>query len=158
MQNTTILNSINEAQLLGIFKAICIDYSDPIQKNKLRNILAYSSDEERTLSKIIERDYNKLLCEEERARMLSLVKAFLNKSEYRKSISVETKNNLLVLQDFKCEFCGKTISLNSHADHIVPFKYAGDELNDNLQMLCSDCNEKKKDSIDYQIRFLLKLV
>lgn len=68
------------------------------------------------------------------------------------------KNSLLITQNHKCAICNIMINESAPADHIVPFKYVGDELSDNIQMLCKKCNEKKSDSIDYQIRFLLKLV
>lgn len=154
----TILDAINEAQLLGIFKDFCEKNKTPLSKNRLRNILANSSNEGKAISNIIAREYNEQLNDIELERMIELIKAFLKKSEFRKSISDELKIKLLTSQEYKCMFCGESISLNAHADHIVPFKYVGDELKNNMQMLCSSCNEKKNDSIDYQIRFLLKLV
>ena len=111
-----------------------------------------------SIMKLVEREYGETLSDEKIDRLLLLVNAFLNKSSFRKVIDDSIRIKLLNQQNYKCAFCGKKIDINSHADHIVPFKYVGDELENNLQMLCSNCNEKKNDSIDYQIRYLLKIV
>lgn len=158
MSKAKILNALEEAQLLSIFKNICNDHEDYIKKNKLRNILANSSSQSTSIKNLLKRQYDEDLDDEKVERMLILVKAFLNKSSYRKTIGDDIKMQLLNRQGYKCAFCKKNIDLSSHADHIVPFKYVGDELENNIQMLCSNCNEKKKDSIDYQIRHLLKIV
>ena len=98
------------------------------------------------------------LADSEVKRMYCLIKAFLSKSALRKNIHAETKRDLLKKQNYKCKLCGSVIDLNSHTDHIVPFKYVGDELNENLQMLCEHCNKSKNASIDYEVKALLKLV
>ena len=158
MDTKVLLDSIEEAKTLGIFKNICNDYSNSIDKNRLRNIIAISPDKHNTVKQIVIRKYYTDMNDQQVDRMLELIQAFLRKSEYRKNIPIEIREKLLIKQDYKCSFCGKHIDISSHADHIVPFKYVGDELDDNLQMLCGTCNEKKSDSIDYQIRFLLKIV
>lgn len=156
MQNDVLLDAINEARVLGAFKQFCEDYSN--DKQKLRNILANSTDKENTVTVMAKRDYGfELDCDQAR-RMLNLLTAFLKKSSFRKTITIEIREKLLNHQNYECAFCHKTIDLAAHADHIVPFKYVGDELQDNLQMLCTSCNEKKNDSLDYQIKVLLKLV
>ena len=153
-----LLDNIKEAKILGVFKNICDSHFNVIEKYKLRNILFASSDKISTLKFIVSRKYNEDLSSEEIKRLLDLVEAFLNKSKYRKKISDEIKKKLLANQNYECALCHIPIDQTAHADHIVPFKYVGDELNNNLQMLCKSCNEKKNDSLDYQIRFLLRLV
>ena len=158
MDTELLLNKVDEAQVLSVFKRICDLYSDYDKKNNLRNIIAISPDKHETIKQIAKRNSEISINDNQVDRLVELVKAFLRKSEYRKIISVETREKLLLNQKFKCIYCGKEIDYTAHADHIVPFKYVGDELNSNLQMLCSNCNEKKSDRIDYQIRFLLNLV
>ena len=80
------------------------------------------------------------------------------KSTFRKRVDEITRKSLFLKQDCKCAICGKNIDVSSPIDHIIPFKYVGDELANNLQTLCKSCNDKKNASLDYQIRFLLKLV
>ncbi len=158
MNTEMLLSSIEEAKVLGVFKNICNDYSKPADKKSLRNIMAVSPNKKNTVKMIVSRKYSTTIDDQQTDRLIELIQAFLKKSDYRKKISTELRDKLLVSQHYKCSFCGCSVDSTAHADHIVPFKYVGDELKDNLQMLCGNCNEKKSDSIDYQIRFLLKLV
>lgn len=158
MNTELLLSKVEEAQALSVFKSICDAYSNSNKKNNLRNILAISPDKHETIKQIAKRNCKIVINDSQVERLQELVKAFLRKSEYRKIIPVETREKLLLNQNFKCVYCGKTIDNTAHVDHIVPFKYVGDELNDNLQMLCGNCNEKKSDHTDYQIRFLLNLI
>lgn len=158
MGNEILLNSLKEAHILGIFKNICEDYLQASERNKLRNMIAISTNKTCTIKSIVMRKYNIEVDDYESTRLLELIQAFLHKSDYRKAVSKEIKEKLLIEQNYKCSFCGRSIDISAPADHIVPFKYVGDCLKDNLQMLCSKCNDKKNDSLDYQVRFLLNLV
>ena len=45
-----------------------------------------------------------------------------------------------------CPYCGKHFELSEmHADHIKPWSKGGRTVPDNCQMLCRDCNLKKRD-------------
>ena len=153
-----LIEPIKEAQLLGIFKRICEKNSSSQDKHRLRNILALSSNKIETIKKIIKRDFAIDLTDYESQRLLELLNAYLTKSNYRKPLDENTKKKLLIKQNNQCAICHCNIEHNYHADHIVPFKYVGDMLENNWQMLCSNCNEKKNASIDYQIKYLLNLV
>ena len=77
-----------------------------------------------------------------------LIRAYLQKSNFRISISDDQKNEILNKQYFKCNICKKNINLsNCHIDHIIPFKYVGDELDNNCQALCRNCNWSKNYTI-----------
>ncbi|MDO4978733.1 MAG: HNH endonuclease signature motif containing protein [Candidatus Saccharibacteria bacterium] len=153
-----ILDAIHEAKVLGIFKTFCEKHKSDEEMRKIRTILSYSSNKEHSLSVLLLREQNETVERPEITRILQLVTAFLKKSTLRKPIEQGLKQELLEEQNYKCAFCGTKVDLSSHADHIVPFKYVGDELADNMQMLCQACNEKKKASMDYQVKVLLKLV
>lgn len=58
-----------------------------------------------------------------------LIKAYLQKTNFRTPLTLDKKNNILNKQFLKCNICKKDIDLrNCHFDHIIPFKYVGDEL------------------------------
>ena len=153
-----VIDARDEAILLGVFKSFCNKYSEIAKKERLKKILSYTPNRSETVINIFKNEFNHSLNQEENLRMEALVMAFINKSTCRKQIDSFQKLYLLSAQKNKCAICGTPIDIHAHADHIVPFKYVGDELEDNLQMLCAHCNESKNASIDYQIRFLLKLV
>ncbi len=155
-----LLSAIEEAQLLGYFKSFCDKNNSAKDKQRIRNITFYASNKTLCIANLFKNEVNADLSEDQAIRMEQLVTAFLNKTTFRSTIPRETKEKLLIIQHNKCAICNKEIDIHAHADHIIPFKYVGDELNEhhNLQMLCSRCNESKNASIDYQIRYLLKLV
>ena len=153
-----INNSIHEAIFLSYFKAFCQKNSNSQRKRRVRNILSNSNNKCDCIYNIFKNELSVEFNKKESSRMLELVTAYLNKSTYRKKIPQSIKHKLLDSQDFKCSICGAEIDIDSHADHIIPFKLVGDELKNNLQMLCEKCNSSKNASIDYQIRFLLKLI
>lgn len=152
-----ILSAIDEATLLRNFKLFCEKNNDILSKQRLRNIISRAKNGNGAIKSIFINQMQVELSDEQSQRMYDLIVAYLNKSNYRKSIPIEEKKRLLAKQNNKCRFCGCNIDLSAHADHIVPFKYVGDELNENFQMLCSHCNEEKGASIDYEIRVLLHI-
>ena len=129
----------------------------PQLKSRLRNILFRSKNKEYTIQEIFKREYKKYLTKEDAKRMTELIIAFLNKSSFRKPIDIYLKEELLIKQDYKCAFCLKKIDIKAHSDHIIPFKYVGDCLQNNWQLLCEHCNKSKNDSLEYQIKILLNL-
>lgn len=159
MNKTNEITSIVKyATLLGIFKSFCDRNFEQEKISRIRNIFSRSTDKLFTIKSLIKNETNESISDDEVEEMYKLIGAFLNKSQYRKPISNQTKRELLIKQDDRCAICGRTTDKSAHADHIIPFKYVGDELDNNLQMLCSDCNKHKSASFDYQIRFLLKLL
>lgn len=158
MLDIKLINAVEEARILGIFKAFCENNDSVELKARIRNILAISKNPINTIKEIIKREQKILLNELESKRVYELILAFLNKKSFRSSIDKETKASMLITQKHKCAICDCNIDTNYHLDHIVPFKYVGDNLENNLQLLCQKCNEAKKDSLDYQIKYLLKLI
>ena len=155
-----LLSAIEEAKLLGYFKTFCDKNNSATNKQRIRNIIANANNSTLCIIGLFKNEVNADLSNTQAERMKELVVAFLNKSSFRNSISLETKQQLLITQHNKCAICNTDIDIHAHADHIVPFKYVGDELNNNhnLQMLCDKCNRSKNASMDYQIKHLFKLI
>ena len=71
----------------------------------------------------------------------------------REIVSNQEKEVLLISQHYKCACCGDTINIkNSHYDHIIPWDFVGDELENNYQMLCTYCNAHKNASTYYMLK------
>jgi 5-methylcytosine-specific restriction endonuclease McrA len=61
---------------------------------------------------------------------------------------VSKKLRAWVLRDQRCAQCGRTPSTDGvrlHVDHKIPRRWGGTSQPDNLQALCSECNEGKRD-------------
>ena len=146
---------VEEARLLGRFKAFCENNSSVAAKQRIRNIYNNSSDASATTYSLICNELQVSLSTEECKRMRELIAAYLSKNEHRLKIPDSVTKKLLNDQNDKCAICEGHVDEHSHVDHIVPFKYVGDKLNNNYQLLCDKCNLKKNASLDYQIRFML---
>lgn len=83
---------------------------------------------------------------------------YLKKKSTRAVIPQELKLQLLIDQNEKCALCGTPITLSTmHVDHIIPWDYVGDELENNYQGLCSDCNLHKSNHVATTVsNFILK--
>ena len=57
-------------------------------------------------------------------------------------VSNQTKMNVLVRDDHKCQVCSSTENLEF--DHIIPVSKGGSSEADNLQLLCRSCNRSKR--------------
>ncbi|MBE6007755.1 MAG: HNH endonuclease [Lachnospiraceae bacterium] len=148
--------SIQEAIILGWFKSFHDKNISKADQQRLRNIYANSSDPTMTTKNLfINFGFNDI-SDPDAMRLSELINAFLKKSPYRKNIPYLTKKELFISQNHRCAICNSEIDIHAHVDHIVPFLYVGDELTNNYQLLCSNCNLRKNASIDFQIRFLLK--
>jgi hypothetical protein len=137
--------------ILSLFMDIFIFLEQEDNKQKLRDKLLTISKislEKKFLKEFIDSNTNKILNEEEYNIFIDLIYAYLRKSNLREKIKIEIKKGLLKTQINSCNICGKQINLDTiEVDHIVPFKYVGDELNNNYQGLCKNCNLKKSDKL-----------
>lgn len=96
------------------------------------------------------------LSQEECERMLIWMKAHLRKTNRRANYPERLRVALLQKQEYKCPSCKEVIDIgNSMLDHKIPWKLVGDELEDNLQMLCRECNLQKGADVLYAFRMLL---
>jgi hypothetical protein len=46
-------------------------------------------------------------------------------------------------QGYACAHCGRSIDMDCHLDHIIPFSRGGSNLYGNMQALCATCNLSK---------------
>lgn len=84
------------------------------------------------------------------------IKAFMKKKPIRKQFTSSFRRDLWEKQGMKCCICGKEIATeDGHIDHIVPWDYVGDELNNNYQLLCSDCNLHKSNHVALALHSLV---
>lgn len=75
------------------------------------------------------------------------------------SASPDIISRLLCLQRGKCVCCRRKLAAGNHLDHVIPLALGGPHTDDNLQLLCPNCNRKKraKDPIKFmqEIGYLL---
>ena len=158
MQQEMMDKTLMDARLLGIFKSICDKNSSSSNRKRLQNILALTNNKQETIKLIVDREYGISIDNYSANKLIELLDAFFSKSSFRKKVEQGMKKKLLIDQNNRCAICNCDISNEYHLDHIIPFKYVGDCLENNWQLLSTHCNEKKGASIDYEIKYLLNLV
>ena len=151
------LNNIEEEELFDalhldireiILKIIC----DKLKKDSSFSYWAkktfFSTNDLNATQKVVDRACKCKLSEEDTLWMQTCIKAFFSKSSSRRPITQEVKEQLMKKQEGKCAICGCAINThNMHVDHIIPWDFVGDRLNDNFQGLCKDCNLSKSNHV-----------
>jgi HNH endonuclease len=79
---------------------------------------------------------------------------------YYTNRTIKKRNKRLVLSfaetlEKKCMHCGSTEG-PFHMDHIVPLAKGGRDEAENLQCLCSDCNQRKGSKLDINFSVFIK--
>lgn len=142
---------LTQTLLLALFEKICNSLNDDNSlKVQFSTLLRARDNEALALISYCNTHYNVNLDLEQANLLYSWISCYFRKSSTRKTYSPEYKKQLLEQQNFMCNCCNKEIQFtNSHLDHTIPWTYVGDELEDNLQMLCIDCNSSKNKSTSY---------
>lgn len=146
-----IENIVYKGIILNIFEKI-YNYLE-INNNRVKFVkklrsCKYDEVEIQIYRNLVKKLTNFKIEKEEVGLLKKLIKAYLQKSNFRISISNDQKTEILNKQNFKCGICKKDINLsNCHIDHVIPFKYVGDELDNNCQALCRNCNWSKNYTI-----------
>ena len=151
------LNQIDRDQLFEamhmdiretIFKEICKKMkSDPDFYCQVKKTF-FSKKDLKAAEMVVRRTCHCSLPEEDISWMAEWLKAFFSKRDKRRAIGVDEKRQLLHKQNLRCAICGAPIDeKTAHVDHIIPWDYVGDNLCDNLQGLCSNCNQTKSNHV-----------
>ncbi len=142
LMDNGLSNTRHSEKVIMTFIDFCEKNSSSASKKKIRDKLYTTYDRTKSIQNIC-LYMGHTLTEEESKEMDLLIRANLNKSTFRNPVATRTKRDLLKRQNYRCACCDCMIDVHAHADHIIPFKYVGDELEDNFQMLCAECNHRK---------------
>ena len=160
------LNGINETVLYealhkdikeSILAEIC-EYmkADESAHIAMRRIYHRNSNDIQAAAQIVQHVCHLSLPEQDLLWLNACIKAFMKKKSHRKSIPEHLRLELWNKQERMCCICNKPINMREgHVDHIVPWDYVGDELENNYQILCSECNHHKSNHIALTLRALI---
>ena len=162
LEDEVVKAEYKKALLLNMFKKIVVRMNkDNSFRNHIRTLFSQSTNKELTVKAIMCNNLNFNLEDDDCKLMLQWFDANFKKSNRRRSIPNELKENLYIKQKGLCAVCGEPLGeemKNVHVDHIIPWMLVGDELNNNYQCLCATCNECKSANIDYIFKNLIKLI
>lgn len=142
--------------LVSIFEDICLKMKNPIIRQKILSRFHKTDDHVKLTEKIILKYTGSIVSKDESKIILKWLIAYFRKGDVRKSYNKDLKQGILLEQDNRCKICGRETSIcDSELDHVIPWVLVGDELEDNLQVLCNTCNERKGKNIGFQLKMLL---
>lgn len=142
--------------LLSIFEMICLKMKNSNVRQEILTTFHKSQNHINTVEYIVLKYTGCFISESESEILSKWLIAYFRKDGRRKNYEKSFKMQLLSNQKNKCKICGIDIKYcNSELDHIIPWDFVGDELENNLQMLCNTCNERKGRSVHFQLKMLL---
>lgn len=129
--------------------------SSPARSLEIRKLYFRSYDDLQTVRTIVRRVCGGALPDKDLVWLNRCIRAHLHKKGRRRQISDQERADLWSAQGGLCAICRRSVKPEGfHVDHIVPWDYVGDELPDNLQVLCPDCNWLKNDRVARALRNL----
>ena len=161
--------SLNNIEKADLFEALHMDIREIILKivceklkkdksffNWAKKVFFSTLNDQDATKKVVDRACKCKLSENDTIWMKNCIKAYFSKKSNREAVTPEEKERLLKKQNAKCAICGCPISLQTmHVDHIIPWDYVGDVLDDNYQGLCKDCNLAKSNHVAITITNLI---
>ena len=149
---TSIHMDIREA----VLKVIC-DFIDKNSENKtmVKNIYRQRADSVVSTKLVVLQIAHCKLSHEDLVWMDKCIHAHFEKKENRKNLK---QIGICMWNSGKknCEICGVPVTLeNLNVDHIIPWDYVGDELQNNYQILCEHCNKTKSKNVSQALEKLI---
>jgi 5-methylcytosine-specific restriction endonuclease McrA len=77
---------------------------------------------------------------------------YVARSRHRVGLS---KKNLLLRDDYRCQYCSVRLGANATVDHVVPRARGGLSAWNNLVACCVTCNQRKRDRTPDEARMTL---
>lgn len=84
-----------------------------------------------------------------------------NEPKDSRYISTKLRSLVMIRDNSTCQMCGRNVkddNIQIHIDHIVPLEWGGQTVLENLQCLCSNCNEGKKNYVASENPLLMERI
>ena len=147
LTNPVVKRAISQTR--KVINAVIKKYGSPYQiKIECANTLAKNFKDRQSIKKIQDEnaDYNQKIVE-------TLKELGITTPSGQQIIKYKLRES----QNCKCMYCGKTLGLNiftddnlSEIDHIIPFSRCGNDGLINKALVCSECNQEKKNLTPFE--------
>lgn len=156
IEEPVFLQKLHRTLLLGVFETVCKEIKKQNTKIEEKERFRAYTDKAVPARKIAARYAGCKLDDDGYIELSRLLTAFFRTGDPRKNFDSPYREQLVKRQRGRCAVCHARITAkDSHLDHIVPWAYVGDNLNDNHQMLCGTCNERKGTAAYFEFSMLL---
>lgn len=156
IEESVFLEKLHRTLLLGVFEVVCKEIKKQKRKSVEKESFRKFKDKTIPTRKIVERYAGCQLSGDDYIELSRLLAAFFRTGDPRKKFDDPYREQLLKGQGGRCAICHTEITAErAHLDHIVPWDYVGDNLDNNYQMLCESCNERKGTATYFEFSMLL---
>lgn len=156
IEESTFLQKLHRTLLLGVFEVVCKEMKKQNKKAEEKERFRTYKDKAIPTKRIIARYAGCTLGDDDYIELSKLLTAFFRTGDPRKKFDDTYREQLIKRQNGCCTIChAKITSKDAHLDHIIPWDYVGDNLDDNYQMLCETCNERKGTATYFEFSMLL---
>ena len=156
IEEVVFYQKLHRTLLLGVFEVVCKEIKKHNTKATEKNRFRTFQDKVIPTKKIIKQYAGCELSNEDYEEMALLLAAFFSTGDPRKKFDTFYREQLTQKQGGQCAICKRNITAKcAHLDHIIPWDYVGDQLDNNYQMLCETCNERKGTATYFEFSMLL---
>lgn len=131
----------------GIYRVLYDNQDKPVSMADIRLAMGLEAGQQEHLNRRMRELYRIFEIERTRDGNETLYRLIKKLDVQLNTEAINQKDRAWALRDKRCAQCGRTPSedhVKLHVDHKIPQKWGGTNDRDNLQALCSDCNEGKK--------------
>jgi len=131
----------------GIYKVLYENQDKALTMAEIRQIMGLETGKQEHLNRRMRELYRVFEVERSRNGTETLYRLTGKREQKLNTDGISMKVRALVLKDQRCAQCGRTPMedhVKLHVDHKIPQEWGGTNDIDNLQPLCSECNEGKR--------------
>jgi len=131
----------------GIYKALYENQDQPLSMSDIRQIMGVEAGQQEHLNRRMRELYRTFLIERSRNGTETLYRLVDKLDVQLNTDAISNKVRAFILRNQRCAQCGRTPledGVKLHVDHKLPQAWGGTNDPDNLQPLCSECNEGKR--------------
>lgn len=146
--NSTELNNlVRGSSERAIYKVLYENQNKALSMADIRKVLGLESGQQEHLNRRMRELYRVFIVERTKHGNETLYKVLSKKEVILNTENINKTDRAWALRDKRCVQCGKTPEedgVKLHVDHKIPQNWGGTNSRDNLQALCAECNEGKK--------------
>lgn len=131
----------------SIYKVLFENRDKPLTMSEIRQIMGLEAGQQEHLNRRMRELYRVFEVERTRRGTETLYRLIQLRDEQLNTDGISMKVRAYILRDQRCAQCGRTPledRVRLHVDHKIPQEWGGTNDVENLQPLCSECNEGKR--------------
>lgn len=125
---------------------------------EMRRLWRCFPDKPMAAATVMKTRYQQELSPAEAVEVSLWIRAFFSRKTTRRPVTAAEKLAMWDRQRGICPCCNRMMERDmdkNHADHLIPFTYVGDELENNLRLTHAGCNLSKSSTMDYCLKAYL---